>query len=49
MDCINTLPLTDVDIVQVSVSKSKKVGKYNMMMGQNPIYIITFKGGENYE
>lgn len=49
MDCINTLPLTDVDIVQVSVSKSKKVGKYNMMMGQNPIYIITFKGGVNYE
>ncbi len=35
------------DIVQVSVAKSKKLGNYNMMMGQNPIYIITCQRGES--
>ncbi|MEG1895076.1 MAG: precorrin-6A reductase [Oscillospiraceae bacterium] len=29
------------DIVQLSVAKAKKIGGYNMMNGQNPIYIIT--------
>ncbi|SEA58732.1 precorrin-6Y C5,15-methyltransferase (decarboxylating) [Pseudobutyrivibrio sp. ACV-2] len=31
------------DIVQVSVSKSKKAGDYTLMQGQNPVYITTFK------
>lgn len=35
---------TDTEIVNMSVSKSKKVGKYDMMIGQNPIYIISGKG-----
>lgn len=30
-----------LDIVQMNISKAKKLGKYQMMMGQNPIYIIT--------
>ena len=32
------------DIVQVSVGKSKTLGNYHMMMGQNPVYIITLQG-----
>lgn len=32
-----------VEFVHIAVGKSKKVGSYNMMMGQNPIYIITAK------
>ena len=36
--------ISEADIVQVSVSKSKKLGRYNMMEGTNPIYIISFGG-----
>lgn len=43
--CVKSLPLRDVDITQVSVSKSRELGAYHMMMGENPIYIISCKGG----
>lgn len=33
----------DTDIVQLSVARSKKAGPYHMMMGENPIYIITIQ------
>ena len=46
VEFIKELKVKDVDIVQVSVSKSKILGKYHMMMGENPIYIISFTGGE---
>ena len=29
------------DIVQLSAARSKEIGRYHMMMGENPIYIIT--------
>ena len=38
----------DVEVVNVTVSKSKKIGRYDMMMGQNPIYIISGKGSGLY-
>lgn len=44
LECIKTLPLKEIDTVQVSVSRSKNVGRYHMMMGQNPVYIITCQG-----
>lgn len=44
LDCLNTLPLEGADIAQVTVSKSKLVGSYNMMTGQNPVYIISCEG-----
>ncbi len=34
--------IKDVDTVQVSVSKAKQVGDYNVMQGQNPVYIVSF-------
>ena len=46
VEFIKELKVKDVDIVQVSVSKSKILGKYHMIMGENPIYIISFTGGE---
>lgn len=45
----NKVGMEEVDIAQVQVSKSKKVGKYNMMMGQNPIYIISGRKGNRRE
>ncbi len=31
----------ELDIINVSIAANKIVGRYNMMMGQNPIYIMT--------
>lgn len=31
------------DVAAVSVAKSKILGKYHMMMGQNPVYVITLQ------
>lgn len=45
LECIRTLPLEDVEIVTVTVGKSKEAGRYHMMMGQNPVYILSFSGG----
>ena len=44
LECLKTLPVTDTEIVQMTVSKSKTVGRYHMMMGENPIYIISCTG-----
>ncbi|MCR5580221.1 MAG: precorrin-6A reductase [Pseudobutyrivibrio sp.] len=34
--------ITDVDMIQVAVSKAKRAGDYNVMQGHNPVYIVTF-------
>lgn len=44
MACIRQLPLDRVDIAAVSVAKAKSVGNYHMMMGQNPVYVISCGG-----
>lgn len=49
INCMEKYKFKDVEIVSVSVAKSKKVGKYDLMMGQNPIYIISGKGIGLYE
>ncbi|MBE7722237.1 precorrin-6Y C5,15-methyltransferase (decarboxylating) subunit CbiT, partial [Lacrimispora indolis] len=33
------------EIVQVQVSRGRKAGDYHLMMGQNPVYVVSF-GGE---
>lgn len=32
------------EVVQLGVSRSKEIGRYHMMMGENPIYIISCTG-----
>lgn len=44
LHCMKTLKVAEVDVVQVSISKSQTLGNYHMMMGQNPIYIISCTG-----
>lgn len=34
--------VAEEEIVQISVSKSRKIGNYHMMTGQNPIFIVSF-------
>lgn len=31
------------EIVQLGAARSKEVGRYHMMMGENPIYILTLQ------
>ena len=41
MNAIRDFGLEDVDIVQLAAARSKSIGRYHMMMGENPIYIIS--------
>lgn len=41
MDSLKKLEFLDIDVTNISIAKNKKIGRYNMMMGENPIYIIT--------
>lgn len=44
MGLVQTKNFAYVDVVQVFVSKVKELGRYHMMQGQNPVYIITLQG-----
>lgn len=39
-----TLELTDVEIVQVAVTRTRRVGRSHMAQGQNPVWIISGEG-----
>lgn len=43
---LKKLPFGEPDIACITVAKSKKAGPYHMMMGQNPVYVITAEGAE---
>lgn len=49
LSCIKELQSVDADakweteVVQLGVARSKEIGRYHMMMGENPIYIITIQ------
>lgn len=47
LEVFRTRQMDDVDVVQVSVAKAKELGSYHMMMGQNPVYILTAQKREN--
>ena len=44
MNAIRDFGLEDVDIVQLAAARSKSIGRYHMMMGENPIFIISCSG-----
>lgn len=35
---------SETEVVQLTAARSKNIGRYHMMMGENPIYIITCQG-----
>lgn len=41
MECVEKYQIKHVEYVQVAISKSKEIGSYQMMTGQNPVYVIT--------
>ena len=41
-NALKNLPVSDADIVQVSVSRAEKVGSYHMLKANNPVFIYSF-------
>ena len=41
---IKALPLRNEEIVELNVSRGRKVGGYHLMTAQNPVYIISCEG-----
>jgi precorrin-6Y C5,15-methyltransferase (decarboxylating) len=41
MRCLKEMNFTQIEIVQMQVSKARQVGNYNLMTAQNPVMIIT--------
>ncbi len=46
LEILKTLPHRDEEITCISAARAKTVGSYHMMMGQNPVYVISFTGAE---
>lgn len=40
--CIKELSIAEEEIVQIAVAKTRNIGHYHMMMGQNPVFVISF-------
>lgn len=40
---IKTYNFSQKEIVQVNIAKAKEIGSYQMMMGQNPVYVVTLQ------
>ncbi len=43
MELLKEHEFVQQEIVQVAISKAKKLGEHHLMMGQNPIYVITLQ------
>ncbi len=46
VQCLKELPFTDTEIISVNVAKSRQAGNYHLMMGQNPVYVISATGNK---
>ena len=44
LDIFKASNFEDIQVVQVTIAKTKQVGNYNMLMGQNPVFIISGRG-----
>lgn len=47
MELPEHLPVTDPEITMVTAARSKKAGKSHLMLGANPVWIVTFSGRED--
>lgn len=44
VECLKELPFAGIETVQVQMAKAKTLGRYQLMMGQNPVYVFTAQG-----
>lgn len=47
VNCMKLYGFEDAEVVQAMISKSHVLGSYHMMMGQNPVYIISATGRDS--
>ena len=45
MEAMKTLPVVGTEIVQLSVARGRKLGRYHMMTGMNPVFVLSCEGG----
>ena len=45
-DCASQYHFEYFEAVSVNISRSRKLGRYNMMMAQNPVMVFTLQGGK---
>ena len=46
LECAKKFGFGYFEAVSVSAARSRKAGRYNMMMAQNPVYVFTMQGGK---
>lgn len=44
VETLKSLPVRDVDFVQLSAARGRHLGKYHLMTSENPVFIISFSG-----
>ena len=44
MQALEALGFVDVAVSQITASREKRAGGYHMMLGQNPVYILSGQG-----
>lgn len=44
--CVKHFGFEEAEVVSMTVARNRKAGPYNLMTGQNPIYIFTMQGGK---
>ena len=49
LDAMKTQPVTEVEMVELSVSRGRPVGGYHLMTAQNPVYLFSCRGGGQNE
>lgn len=44
LECMKKYDLTNVDVTQITAAQAKQLGNYHMMLGQNPVWILSGEG-----
>jgi precorrin-6Y C5,15-methyltransferase (decarboxylating) len=44
-EAMKTLPVTRTEIVHLTAARGRKLGRYHMMTGMNPVFILSCEGG----
>lgn len=45
-ECMKHFAFEETEVVTMTVARNRKAGPYNLMTGQNPIFIFTMQGGK---
>lgn len=49
IDCFAKFGLQNTEISQIMAARAKEAGRYHLMMGQNPVYLISGQFSANLQ